>query len=319
MEASSWIGWVSLVAGVVVAASVFVMDMLAVASRRVRIVVAATAGLALVAVAAVLAALGGGRELWLTGLGGFLCLWVAATIRLRVLDIDEPLLFLRLSDMQYRSSVTALEATQDVNRLLYRLNNVVGEVERRATPMLPARATASGDFPEMADALVAQGVWAPVSVYTTADDGTPLKGAVVGVLRAFDLTVVVEEPVELGSWFQRFWTRARSDSVRDRMRKLEQAVELQYLGKARAEIDHAKALAVAALLQAISTQDNAVVRIGSLIAIKTQGDLAVWTVSELEAADMERHGALLRDPVSALEYLRRLKQDPDQLTPPPHD
>jgi hypothetical protein len=95
---------------------------------------------------------------------------------------------------------------------------------------------------------------------------------------------------------------------RQRVRKMEQAVELQYLGKARAEIDEAKAQAVAALLQAISTQDNAVVRVGSLIAIKSEGDIAVWTVSEVEAAELERHGDLLRDPISALEYLRRLRQ-----------
>jgi hypothetical protein len=95
---------------------------------------------------------------------------------------------------------------------------------------------------------------------------------------------------------------------RQRVRKVEQAVELQYLGKARAEIDEAKAQAVAALLQAISTQDNAVVRVGSLIAIKADGDIAVWSVSEMEAAELEQHGDLLRDPISALEYLRRLKQ-----------
>jgi hypothetical protein len=95
---------------------------------------------------------------------------------------------------------------------------------------------------------------------------------------------------------------------RQRVRKVEQAVELQYLGKARAEIDEAKAQAVAALLQAISTQDNAVVRVGSLIAIKSEGDIAVWTVSEVEAAELEQHGDQLRDPISALEYLRRLRQ-----------
>jgi hypothetical protein len=31
------------------------------------------------------------------------------------------------------------------------------------------------------------------------------------------------------------------------------------------------------------------------------------------AADMERHSALLRDPVSALEYLRDLKQDSGEI------
>jgi hypothetical protein len=359
-EASGWIGALSLAAGVVVASSVIVLNARAHPGsfRGRRAGFAARTGVSLVAVAAVLAASGGGRELWLTGLGGFLCLWVAATIRLRFPDDigdrggrppvlrdpadsgyhasvgaeaaqDVDRLLRRLDNLvgeverraiaqsEYHASVRALEATQDVNRLLRRLDDLVGEVERRVPDReTPDRITPPGDFPEVTQPLAAQGVWAPVSVYTSDDDGTPLKNAVVEVLHAFELTVVGEEPVEPGSWFQRFWTRARSDSVRERMRKLEQAVELQYLGKVRAEIDQAKAHAVAALLQAISAQDNAVVRIGSLIAIKAQGNLAVWTVSELEAADMERHSALLRDPVSALEYLRNLKQESGEAPPP---
>jgi hypothetical protein len=318
VEASIWIGLLALAAGVVVAASVLVLNARGYPDsfRSRRATFAARTGVLLVAVAAVLAASGGGRELWLTGLGGFLCLWVAAMIRLRVPEdiggrVGRPPELRDPIGSEYLQSVKALEATQDVNRLLLRLNNVVEEVERYAR--LSDSALPLAGFPEMARALTARGVWAPVSVYTTDDDGTPLKNAVVEALRAFELTVVVEEPVELGSWFQRFWARASSDFVRERMRKLEQAVELQYLGKVRAEIDQAKAHAVAALLQAISAQDNAVVRVGSLIVIKAEGNLAVWTVSELEAADMERHSALLRDPVSALEYLRDLKQDSGEI------
>lgn len=209
--------------------------------------------------------------MWLTALGGFLCLTIAVALGFRGL--------MRLGPMDAVArdpeATPGMKSPVDISALTHRF---------------------------------ARGMWAPVDLYTAAPDGTAMKNATLDALAEFGLSVVAEEPVERASWFQRIWVRAsNSAALKERLRKLEQAVELEHLGKARAEIDQAKAQAAAALLEAIRTQDNAVVRIGSLIAIKAQGDLAVWTVSELEAADMERHSALLRDPVSALEYLRTLK------------
>ena len=122
----------------------------------------------------------------------------------------------------------------------------------------------------------------------------------------------IEEPPVQGSWRQRFWVRSRevaeSEPVRERLGKLEQAIELEHLGKRRAEIDKAKAESVAALLGAMKEQENAVVRIGSIIVIKTRGDLVVWTISEMEAAALEKNRELLGDPVAALKFLRSGRQ-----------
>ncbi|WP_410659573.1 hypothetical protein [Amycolatopsis sp. lyj-112] len=163
------------------------------------------------------------------------------------------------------------------------------------------------DFSTFTQSMTAAGLWAPVSVYTAADEGTALKDAVVRVLREFGLEVAVEEPPVRGSWWQRFWARSRevadSEPVRDRLAKLERALELEALGKRQAEIDKAKAEAVAALHAVVKEQENAVVRLGSIVMIKKAGDLVVFTVSEMQAAVMEKHSELLRDPVAALNFL----------------
>jgi len=180
-------------------------------------------------------------------------------------------------------------------------------------------------FEDFANSMVHAGVWTQVSVFTADDDGMGLKGAVVAVLREFGLGSVAEEPPVLGSWFQRFWARSReiagSESMRGRLLRLEEAVQLEYLGKRRAEIDKAKAESVAALLGAMKEQKNAVIRIGSIIAIKTEDDLVVWTISEMEAAALEKNSQLLGDPVSALKFLRgsRQGQESTDLEPPVGD
>lgn len=167
-------------------------------------------------------------------------------------------------------------------------------------------------FRDFAKSKVDAGIWVSASVYTDDADGTRLKEAVVAVLWEFGMTSVVEEPPVRGSWFQRFWARTRevggNESVRERLAKVEEAIHLEHLGKRRAEIDKTKAESVTALIGAMKEQENAVVRIGSIIMIKTKGDLVVWTISEMEAAALEKNSDLLGDPVEALKFLRGSRQ-----------
>lgn len=163
------------------------------------------------------------------------------------------------------------------------------------------------NFKTFTQSMTAAGLWAPMSVYTSADEGTVLKDAVVRVLREFGLEVAVEEPSTRGSWWQRFWASGRevaeSEPVRDRLAKLERALELEGLGKRQAEIDKGKAEAVASLYTLVKDQENAVVRLGSIVMIKKARDLVVFTVSEMQAAVLEKHSELLQDPVAALTFL----------------
>lgn len=172
--------------------------------------------------------------------------------------------------------------------------------------------SAAESFEDFADWMVSVGFWVPVSIYTTDDNGTLLKDFVLAVLSEFGFENAVEEPPVLGSWFQRLWARSRavagSEPVRERVAKLERALEVEGLGKRQAEIDRAKAESVAALYEVVREQENAVIRTGSIILIKTKGDIVVWTIGEMEVATLEKNSQLLRDPVAALKFLRGGKQ-----------
>ena len=152
--------------------------------------------------------------------------------------------------------------------------------------------------------------WAAMSVYTSADDGEPLKAAVVAVLREFGIEVAAEQPPIRGSWAQRFWAKLRdsdaADVLQTRLKKVEQALELQQIGKAQADIDKSKSDAVAVLLEAVGQQDEVVIRIGSLAIVKMSGKVAVWTISESKAAELDASGDLLGRPAQVLAFLQNL-------------
>lgn len=149
--------------------------------------------------------------------------------------------------------------------------------------------------------------WAPTSIYTTDDDGEPLKAALVRLLHAFDLEIVAELPVQRGSWFQRVWVGLRrgadSEGVQKRLRKVEQAVELQHIGRVQADIDRTKADAIAVLLGAMTAESDAVVRLGSLVLVKRSGSLSVCTISETAAAELDARADLVGDPARMLSFL----------------
>jgi voltage-gated sodium channel len=175
---------------------------------------------------------------------------------------------------------------------------------------LRAAGTREPGVEDTAAFLTSQGRWAAMSVYTSADDGEPLKAAVVAVLREFGIEVAAELPPTRGSWAQRFWAKLRNSDaaggLQTRLKKVEQALELQQIGKAQADIDKSKSDAVAVLLEAVGQQDEVVIRIGSLAIVKMAGKVAVWTISESKAAELDASGDLLGRPAQVLAFLQNL-------------
>jgi hypothetical protein len=94
-------------------------------------------------------------------------------------------------------------------------------------------------------------------------------------------------------------------SMPERLVKLERAAAMEQLGRRQAEIDKAQAESVAALYEVMKEQKNAVIRVGSILMIKTEGDLVVWTISEAEAAALEQNAELLHNPKAVLTFLRQ--------------
>lgn len=170
------------------------------------------------------------------------------------------------------------------------------------------------NFEDAAATMVSAGFWAPVSVYTSAADGTDLTRVITAALREFGMTVAVEEPPALSPWFQRFWTRSSeavsSTSVRQRLHELEEAVRDEHLQRPRTDLTKAQTEAASLLVRSVEQQESSLVRFGSTVIVNAQGETSVWSDHAAVAA-LEKSGHLLRIPVSALELLRsrRRKQE----------
>ncbi len=115
----------------------------------------------------------------------------------------------------------------------------------------------------------------PTRIYSarrTARVPEELLGGVVTALDAIAFDLVAEHVPQQGSIFQRFSARSRDalgqPEVRERLAKLERALELQAVARPQAEVDDAQARAAATLLGALAEEDEAVAQIGSILAIR---------------------------------------------------
>jgi hypothetical protein len=96
-----------------------------------------------------------------------------------------------------------------------------------------------------ADHFVKNGIWISATVYTSEDDGTEIAQAIFQAGDLFDLELAYQARAERGSWFRRCWIRTKQivaqEEVKNRGWKLESAIELEVLGKRRAEVDNGAA------------------------------------------------------------------------------
>ncbi|ATY16966.1 hypothetical protein CU254_40965 (plasmid) [Amycolatopsis sp. AA4] len=161
-----------------------------------------------------------------------------------------------------------------------------------------------------------------VSIYTTADDGTPLQDAVVDLLETCGLEADLWDIVFRGSWFRRFRARAQDHAVADKLAdlagKLERAAELKYIDTPRSESDVREANAVAQLLQHTAADEEVVICLSSVLFVRTQGTVVVKVLSENEIRALKQHPHLLKAPAEILDSLARL-QKPAPLAPGPNE
>lgn len=152
----------------------------------------------------------------------------------------------------------------------------------------------------------------PVSVYTSgnATEGEKLAEAVLGLLNEYGFETDWQSEPLAGSWFQRFRVKlsraASSDGVVDRLHKVEHALELEFMDKKRAEVDKAKAEAIATLLSAVNEQDDAIIRVGSVVVVKHGGKIFAETISEEAARVLESDSMILRSPSTAADFFLAL-------------
>lgn len=148
----------------------------------------------------------------------------------------------------------------------------------------------------------------PVSIYIagSAKDGETLQDAIICACGLYGFELAYESTVELGSWFRRMCLRSRnflnSSETRQRLKKLESALELEVLGKRRAEVDQTKAEAIGSIIGHIAAQSNAVVRIGSLVIVKMGDNIWAETIDEASARKLEANSTILTCPADAVRF-----------------
>ncbi|MET9265238.1 hypothetical protein [Amycolatopsis sp. NPDC004079] len=153
-----------------------------------------------------------------------------------------------------------------------------------------------------------------ISMYTTANDGTPLQEAVVELLEAIGLEAELWDRVHRGSWFRRFRTRAQDRAVADKLTdlasKLERAAELKYIDTPRSESDVREANAVAQLLQQTGADEEVVICLSSVLFVRTRGRVVVKVLTEDEIRVLKEYPSLLMAPADILNGLARFQIQP---------
>lgn len=180
--------------------------------------------------------------------------------------------------------------------------------------MLPDRGPYDG-FRELAE----------VTIYTTSDDGEPLRDAVVELLGAVRFDVLEDYPPEHGSWFQRLFVRttdSRATSTLGRLvaatdnhlsaNEIDTAVQARdislHLNAPPPEIDERQANALAALMEASKPHDEVVIRMSSILFIKSDGKITSWVLTEEQNRALQNNPMLLRSPRELLETLSKLSR-----------
>jgi hypothetical protein len=152
-----------------------------------------------------------------------------------------------------------------------------------------------------------------LSIYTSADDGAQLQAAVLELLRISGFGVVIYGTPQRGSWFRRVRMRHRDHKAVDKLAELagkfERAAELKYIATPRSETDEREARAIAQLAQAMEGANEVVVRLSSVLFVKTNGLVLAWVLSEEEIRVLDSNPALLRSPGEIIESLPRLRQE----------
>lgn len=153
----------------------------------------------------------------------------------------------------------------------------------------------------------------PISIFL--DDGRDheaVEKALTEFLARQSFEVFGHEPPIIGSWFRRFWARARQETAHLTPARLsaeaERKVRLEVFDKDQAAVDNLVATGMAAVITALQGEENACVRAGAILVLKVDGRLYSTTLFQYQLAWLEReqHQVLLRDPAGLLKALDEL-------------
>jgi AcrR family transcriptional regulator len=144
-------------------------------------------------------------------------------------------------------------------------------------------------------------------IYTSADDGTEIRDAMLDLLETAGWAEVRREQPVFGSWFQRIWLRGKENGAVDKLNdvaaKLERSLTLKHIGAPRAENDEREAAAIERLAKATENVDEVAIKTSSILFVKHQGQMVVRVLTEAEIAVIDKHPELMRQPAELLASL----------------
>lgn len=152
----------------------------------------------------------------------------------------------------------------------------------------------------------------PVEIFIDTGDSKEIFGvyeAVLNFLTVFEMDVAFEFEGVKGSWYKRMLGKTKdaltSDEVTSRLKKAEYAVEANAVLKQQSEIDKNQSEALLNIVKSLEGVANGIIRIGSLLVVKTTSeegevDLQVRTLTTLELHFLNSRPSLSKSPKTIL-------------------
>ncbi len=147
----------------------------------------------------------------------------------------------------------------------------------------------------------------PVRVYfeEKSDNVDKIFDTIIKYLNKNGFNSAVEFPVEHGSWFKKIILRTKDilskKEVKERLEKVEKAIELEKITKVEAEANKMNMEGLALVISALGTQNEAAIQIGNIILVKTRKEngesiLVSKQLSDKEVISLEKSQLLQKHP-----------------------
>jgi len=157
----------------------------------------------------------------------------------------------------------------------------------------------------------------PVGVYLAApvgDEVQIVEEALNTICDRLGFEMLTDNAPIIGSWIHRWLCRSKeavtSHEVTKRLRQLEEALQLQILGKPQSEMDAALLKGVAEVLKA-TEQDDLVIHVGLVFAVRwlnpktKQRQTIIKSLTPEQFSKLQQSDSLLQDPEAMFQLLKQ--------------
>ena len=158
----------------------------------------------------------------------------------------------------------------------------------------------------------------PIRVFLGSnDEGTiqKVESALLRLLEVYEFKIVDEDEPQYGSWWKKLIACAQNDktqkALREKLEKIEKALELEKIGKAKSVINKNEAEAASILIESIKSESEAVIQVGSLLILKYTkpsgySQTLVKNLSDRELSAVDDFPEILKNPATLFKQIERI-------------